>query len=125
MIIREEKRLTPPKDLALEMPKRLELPILGTASQQLIESNATAAIDEKEFREKAAELQMQREARGKGSIFSVMQLLYCPELDELMDKRINVLYSFQLDSGEKTLRWCQGLITLPWHHRSAFSPKSN
>jgi len=42
MIIREEKRLTPPKDPALEMPKRPELPILGTASQQLIESNATA-----------------------------------------------------------------------------------
>ena len=27
MIIREEKRLTTPKDPALEMPKRLELPI--------------------------------------------------------------------------------------------------
>ena len=64
MIIREEKRLTPPKDPALEMPKRLELPILGTASQQRIESNATAAIDEKEVRERAAELRMQREARG-------------------------------------------------------------
>ena len=56
MIIREEKRLTPPKDPALEMPKRPELPILGTASHQLIENNATAAIDEKEFRERAAEL---------------------------------------------------------------------
>ena len=42
MIIREEKRLTLPKDPALEMPKHPELPILGTASQQLIESNATA-----------------------------------------------------------------------------------
>ena len=108
MIIREEKRLTPPKDPALEMPKCLELPILGTTSQQLIESNATAAIDEKEFRERAAELRMQREARGEGSIFSVMRPLYCPELDELMDKRIDVLYSFQLDLGEKALRWCQG-----------------
>ena len=108
MIIREEKRLTPPKDPALEMPKCLELPILGTTSQQLIESNATAAIDEKEFRERVAELRMQREARGEGSIFSVMRPLYCPELDELMDKRIDVLYSFQLDLGEKALRWCQG-----------------
>jgi hypothetical protein len=32
-----------------------------------------------------------------------MQPLYCPELDELMDKRIDVLYSFQLGSGEKAL----------------------
>jgi len=59
-----------------------------------LESNNTAKIDEKEFRERAAELQMQKEVRGEGSIFSVMQPLYCPELDELMDKRIDVLYSF-------------------------------
>ncbi len=39
-----------------------------------------------------------------------MQPLYCPELDELMDKRIDVLYSFQLGSGEKTLQWCQGKV---------------
>ncbi len=53
---------------------------------------------------------MQREVRGEGSIFSVMQPLYCPELDELINKRIDVLYSFQLDSGEKALRWCQGKV---------------
>jgi len=104
MIIREEKRLTPQKDPALEMPKRPELPILGTASQQLIESNATATIDKDEFRKQAEELQRQREARGECSIFSVMQPLYhCPELDELINKRIDVLYSFQLDLGEKAL----------------------
>ena len=76
MIIREENKLTPPTDSALEMPKRTELPILGTTTQQLFESNDTARIDEKEFRERAAELQMQREARGEGSIFSEMQPLY-------------------------------------------------
>jgi hypothetical protein len=106
MIIREEKKLTPPKDPALEMPKRLEPPILGTATQQLMESNATARINKEQFRKEAEELQKQREARGKGSIFSVMQPLYCPELDELTNKRIDVLYSFLLGSGEKVLRWC-------------------
>ena len=45
-----------------------------------------------------------------GSILSVLQPLYCPELDELMDKRIDVLYSFQLGSGEKALQWCQGKV---------------
>ncbi len=90
----------PPKDTALEMPTRVELPILGTATQQLKESNATARIDKEHFRKEADELQKQREARGKGSIFSIMQPLYCPELDELINKRIDVLYSFLLDSGE-------------------------
>jgi hypothetical protein len=110
MIIREEKKLMPPKDPALEMPKRLELPIVRTATQQLMESDATARINKEQFRKEAEELQKQREASGKGSIFSVMQPLYCPELDELIIKRIDVLYSFLLASGEKVLRWCQGKV---------------
>jgi hypothetical protein len=103
MIIKEEQKLMPPIDPALEMPKRAELPILGTATHQLLESNDTAKIDEKNFRERATELQKQREANGEDSTFSVMQPFYCPELDELIDKRIDVLYSFQLGSGEKAL----------------------
>jgi hypothetical protein len=110
MILREEKKLTPPKDPALIMPKRLELPTLGTATKQLMESEESAVIDEEKFRREATELRKQREARGEGSIFSVMQPLYCPELDELINKRIDVLYSFQLDLGEKALRWCQGKV---------------
>jgi hypothetical protein len=69
MIIREEKKLTPPKDPGLEMPKHLELPILGTATQQLMESNATARISKEQFRKEAEELQKQRDARGKNTIF--------------------------------------------------------
>jgi hypothetical protein len=46
MIIREEKKLTPPKDPALVMPKRCKLPTLGTATKQLMESEASAEIDE-------------------------------------------------------------------------------
>ncbi len=107
IIIWEEKKLMPPTDPALEMPKRAELPILGTAKQQLLESNDTAKIDEKEFRERAAELQKQREAKSEDGMFSVMQPFYCPELHELIDRRIDVIYPFQFGSGEKALQWCQ------------------
>jgi hypothetical protein len=69
MLIREEKKLMPLMDPALELPKHLELPILGTATQQLIESNATARINKEQFRKEAEESQKQREARGEGSIF--------------------------------------------------------
>ncbi len=72
-----------------------------------MESNDTVKIDEKELRERAAELGKQREAKGEGSIFSVMQPFYCPELDELINRTMDVLYSFQLGSGEKVLQWCQ------------------
>jgi hypothetical protein len=91
MIIREEKKLTPPKDPALVMPKHLDLPILGTATRQLMESEANALINEEQFRREANELCKQREARGEGSIFSVMQPLYCPELDELINKWIKCI----------------------------------
>jgi hypothetical protein len=39
-----------------------------------------------------------------------MQPLYCLELDELINKGIDLLYSFLLGSGEKVLQWCQGKV---------------
>jgi hypothetical protein len=65
MIVREEQKLPPPKDLAFEMPKRLELPMLGTATQQLMESNATARINEEQFRKEAEELQKTEGGEGQ------------------------------------------------------------
>jgi hypothetical protein len=110
-IIKEEKKLTVPSDPFIELPTRAELPVLGTATQQLIDSNNTAQIDEEQFRKDAQEMRQQREDRGEGSIFSVLQPLVCPEPDELLDKRIDVLYSFQLTSdGDRALRWCQGKV---------------
>ena len=46
--------------------------------------------------------------RGVKAVFFLWQPLHCPEIDELINKRIDVLYLYQLDSGEKALRWCQG-----------------
>jgi hypothetical protein len=56
IVIREEKKLTPPKDPALVMPKLCKLPTLGTATKQLMESEANAVIDENQFRKEANEL---------------------------------------------------------------------
>ncbi len=109
-IIREENRLMPPRDPALKMPQCLELPVLGTATWQLLESNKTAMIDEEQFKKDAEESQKAKGGKRRREYLSVMQSLYCPELDELVDKRIDVLDSFHLDSGEKALRWCQGKV---------------
>ena len=46
IIIREERKRTPPTDPAQEMPKHTVLPILGAATHQQLESNDTAKIDE-------------------------------------------------------------------------------
>lgn len=42
----------------------------------------------------------------------MLQPLVSPEPDELVDKRIDVLYSFTLDSGERVPRWRQGKVCL-------------
>ena len=69
MIIREERKLVPTNDPAMEMPTREELPILGSATRQLMESNNTAKIDEEKFKKDAEKLQKQREARGGRQYF--------------------------------------------------------
>lgn len=58
MIIKqEEKKLTLPTDPAIQLPTHVELPVLGTATQQLIDSNETPAqINEKQFRKEVEEL---------------------------------------------------------------------
>ncbi len=71
MIIKEEKKLTPPKDLAMEMPKHLEVPILGTTTQQLMENNTTARIDEKDFRKKQRNCK-DRVRQGAKEVFSLL-----------------------------------------------------
>ncbi len=47
----------------------LQVATLGTATKQLMESEASAEIDEGQFRKEANELQKQREARGKEAFF--------------------------------------------------------
>ena len=71
MIIKEETKLTPPKDLAMKMPKHLEVPILGTATQQLMENNITARIDEEDFRKKQRNCK-DRVRRGAKEVFSLL-----------------------------------------------------
>ena len=51
----------------------------------------------------------ERESRGKGSMYAELQPFYRPELNELMNERIDVLVSFDVKDG-KELRWCQGEV---------------
>jgi hypothetical protein len=52
-IIKAELKMTTPMDPSIKMPKRAELPILGTATRQLVESKT---------------LHQERELKGKGVI---------------------------------------------------------
>ena len=112
-IIEWEKSQVVPAEPHMELPQRRKDATLGT---QTLESNE---LDEK-YEKKATsirvgveKLRRTREARGEGSIFTSMQPLVKPDLNELMKKRIDVLFPFDVDSDgrkETVLRWCQGVV---------------
>ena len=52
-----------------------------------------------------------REARGEGSMYSLLQPFSRPNVNELLGQRIDVLYSCTLPGGGgNVLRWCQGEV---------------
>jgi len=68
--------------------------------------------DENKFKQRAEKARRERESKGEGSIYSLLQPFSRPELTELIGKRIDVLCSFDIDirKGTKELRWCQGKV---------------
>ena len=41
---------------------------------------------------------------------SQLQPFSCPDLNDLIDRRIDVLYTVVLEDSTKSLRWCQGQV---------------
>jgi hypothetical protein len=59
----------------------------------------------------ADQIRQAREAGGEGSMYSLLQPFSCPNVNELLGRRIDVLYTCTLPGeGESVLRWCQGEV---------------
>ena len=41
---------------------------------------------------------------------SQLQPFTCPDLNDLVDRRIDVVYDVVLEDSTKDLRWCQGKV---------------
>ena len=54
------------------------------------------------------------EARGGGCLYTEIQPLIRPELEDLLGERIDILYPFTIDGEDGTkstvMRWCQGEV---------------
>ena len=109
-IIKAEKKLKIPKEPDITVPSRPNLPVCGTSTKQREDGSAKDVIDEDKFRRDTEMLRREREAKGEGSLYSVLQPFYMPHLSELKGRRIDVLTSFELKSKKKELRWCQGEV---------------
>ena len=90
----------------IEVPQRNNAATLGT--QTLEAQKLDKAFDKKteSIRGEVEQVRNTREARGEGSIYLVMQPMLRLKMLELVDKRIDVLYPFQVDAesgGKETV----------------------
>ena len=72
------------------------------------------------MKKKAERTRIERETRGKGSIYAILQPFHTPTMNELVGKRIDVLHLFEVTlpgSARKEVhkRWCQGQVIRVTH----------
>mmetsp|Transcript_29604 Transcript_29604/g.62781 ORF Transcript_29604/g.62781 Transcript_29604/m.62781 type:complete len:567 (+) Transcript_29604:520-2220(+) len=123
-IIKEEKKTsikdTMPTEPPTTTPKRKETSILGTQCEYVRSLDRKYFDNEEDFRKRANQVRMEREARGEGSMYSLLQPFDRPDLQELVGRRIDVL-SFMpviVDGEEKSVgRWCQGEVLRAYTER--------
>ena len=122
-IIEQEKKPANkkiPDEPEPNVPKRQITSVLGTQTDDVDELDKKYLANEEEFKKNANKLRREREARGEGSMYSVLQPFSRPELEELQHKRIDVLTSFDIkvnDKWEKQLRWCQGEVIKVYNNK--------
>ena len=110
-IITEEKKHSIPDEPSLNVPQRINLPVLGTPTEEVLELDRKYLATGDAFKKKARKLRNERELKGEGSIYSSMQPFVRPEISDLMNERIDVLSEFKMLGKEGSeLRWCQGEV---------------
>ena len=62
------------------------------------------------FEKRASDIQLKREVTGESSIYSRMQPFDRPEVESLLNKRIDYLFTFDKGKPEEQLIWCQGEV---------------
>ena len=95
------------------VPKRKENSILVTQCDYIRSLDRKYFDNEEDFRKRADQVRMEREAIGEGSMHSLLQPFNHPDLKQLVDLRIDV-QSFMpvvVDGELKSVgRWCQGKV---------------
>jgi hypothetical protein len=95
-IIKGEKKHSIPDEPSPNVPKRVNLLVLGAQTEDVLELDKKYLADEDAFKKKARKLRKERELKGEGSIYSSMQPFVRPEISELMNERIDVLSEFKM-----------------------------
>jgi hypothetical protein len=109
-IIGYEKKLEVPAEPPFNLPQRPSLATLGTAISDVASLDQKYASNLSELKEAASRTRREREIQDQGSMYSQLQPFSRPEVSELVGKRIDVLFSVNIDARNKSLRWCQGEV---------------
>ena len=91
-----------PDESSPNVPQRINLPVLGTQTEEVLELDRKYLANEDEFKKKARTLRNERELKGEGSIYSSMQPFLRPEISDLMNERIDVLSEFKMLGKEES-----------------------
>ena len=95
IIIAKENLTSINKTMPLEppttVPKRKDNSILGTQCDYIRSLDRKYFDNGEDFRKRADQVRMEREAREEGSMYSLLQRFDQPELKKLVDRRIDVL----------------------------------
>ena len=110
MIIKKEKQLMIPSEPPINLPQRMDLPVLGTLTSDVTSLDQKYKSQESELKAKAKKMRLERESKGEGSMHSQLQPFSQPDIEDLVGKRIDVLCSVELDDNTKSLKWCQGEV---------------
>jgi hypothetical protein len=106
-IIEEERGHKIPSEPVRNVPKRLNLPILGMQIDDMKTFNGQYVVDENKFKNNSHKTQHERVLKGEGSIHASMQSWFPPALYDLLNQRIDALAGFYMPG--KTKRICDGV----------------
>ena len=109
-IVQDEKQYEIPDEPHVITPQLDFVPVLSTRTGEFDELNKKYEEEEEDIKVARDKLRSEREARGEGSMYSTMQAAFPPNLEQLKEKRIDVLFSLTVNK-QPVLRWCQGKVT--------------
>ena len=106
----EKKRTIPNKPPAM-IPQRKQLSQLGELTSDVKLIDATHQEKSVQLDCNARIMRIDRESIGQGDRYEELQPTSIPKIDQrFIGTRLDVCFYFELDTGGKELRWCQGCV---------------
>ncbi len=93
------------------LPSRKILPILGTLAPDIVQLDKTEQSKEEELDEMARNKRDKQEEEGFGETVAEMQQHSAPLVNaELVEKRLEILFTCNKPDGTEQLVWCKGEV---------------